>query len=141
MKILQHSIARLACAAVLALILAPLTLAQTATTSSSEKPSGASLTKWEYCILSFRESEFEGKEDREYIVIRYLKADGVKKERIEHPRNLDPQYGRYNYAAKLDLLLTVMAKLGEDGWELAGEDRMAIGSSDHPKFVFKRPKQ
>lgn len=73
---------------------------------------------------------------RRYAVIRYLKPNGVQRENFEYRRDSNGE----NRIDK-DLLMTLMAKLGDDGWELVGEDQMIWGTKDHPKFIFKRPKQ
>jgi hypothetical protein len=133
MRLTQYLLTYFACAAMLTFIFASSVTAQATDTSSSEKKAAVSITKWEYCILNYQESE----NGRLYIVVRYLRANGVQKEKFEYPKGINYES---QVSAYLDLIMTIMAKLGDDGWELAGEDRMILGNANNAKFIFKRPK-
>jgi hypothetical protein len=104
---------------------------QTATAKDAAAPAAnAAPQKWEYCAISsdFRRREKGLNTYFSVAVVRYFPADY---EEVEGPTDSDA-------------LANAFAKLGDEGWELAGvrtDFTLNEGSRSTTTYFFKRPKR
>lgn len=88
----------------------------------------SALAKWEYCAVS--RAAYTATNRRGTFWISYFKETGVEVVGVE-----EGAFDQDSVAAR------VIAKLGEEGWEMVGRGELPVKSSSIGAIYFKRRKQ
>jgi hypothetical protein len=87
--------------------------------------------QWEYCILDYHEPQnISARHSEQPRALGTWVASSCLSKEAEEQMLCDPA-GRYDIA---------LARLGEDGWELACSFQSPYAYSGDPVLIFKRPK-
>jgi hypothetical protein len=96
-----------------------------ATPSAREQPPGSTVRQWEYVLVAQSGSD---------VSVCYAEPVGCRMETLRGQRIVTPEKGVS--PAPNTQLAVAFAKLGTDGWELAGVDRR---DGAFATFYFRRP--
>jgi hypothetical protein len=124
--------------------------------SSAQKSTKSKITGWEYCAILGTQSDGFGVRKEKYTsvaTICYFRSSGCRREEVTFEliyatflkQGADPNQYVNTSAARMraeeSALSKAITKLGDDGWEMVGENRIDFSSgveSNNRAIYFKR---
>jgi hypothetical protein len=128
--------------------------------SSAQKPTRSNITRWEYCAIISAQSKWPRENKEKYTgvaTICYFRSSGCRREEVVFELTYSDflkegeatvkQGESYNRAygaparATESALSKAITKLGNDGWEMVGENRIDFSSgaeANNKAIYFKR---
>lgn len=100
---------------------------------------GLSQVKWEYCAAQVTEVHGSGNSKTVGVAsVCYFKTSGAQCEKFKN--TVDGLLENSAAAARADSLAKLISKLGDEGWEMAGEGPWVGKKSEDRPLYFRRPK-
>ncbi len=124
--------------------------------SSAQKSTRSKITRWEYCAIVGAQSDGFGAKKEKYrgvATICYFRSSGCRREEVSFDlvyteflkEGADANQSYNTYAARMraeeSAMSKAITKLGDDGWEMVGENRIDFSSGvevNNRAIYFKR---